>query len=176
MSRPSYHKYHAVKVKADGITFDSKSEYRRYVELRMLERAMKIRSLEVHKKFPLIVNGKSVGNYIADFVYEEVVTGAGGTERVIEDVKGVRTPVYNLKKKLMKACLGVNIREIDANPRRKTRKAAGASRKVGGVEPGTSSGAPAKIPGEAPGEAQGRFQGLLREPHSGDDRGGKKKV
>jgi hypothetical protein len=30
---------------------------------------------------------------------------------VIEDVKGVKTPVYRLKKKLMRALLGVEIRE-----------------------------------------------------------------
>jgi len=31
---------------------------------------------------------------------------------VVEDVKGVRTPVYLLKKKLLKACHGLDVVEI----------------------------------------------------------------
>ena len=43
--------------------------------------------------------------YKADFRYIEK------GETVVEDVKGMRTPVYNLKRHLMKAVHGIEIRE-----------------------------------------------------------------
>ncbi len=52
-------------------------------------------------------NQQRIGFYKADFRYEVTATG----ERVIEDVKGVRTAVYRLKKKLVKALYGIEIIE-----------------------------------------------------------------
>jgi hypothetical protein len=45
--------------------------------------------------------------YIADFTYFEK-----DGQQVIEDVKGVRTPVYRLKKKIIEAEYGIAITEI----------------------------------------------------------------
>ena len=107
-------KYHAVKVKADGITFDSKAEYARYLQLRLLEKAGKIRSLLVHFSVDLRVGDTKIGVYIADFFYQE--NGAS----VLEDVKGVRTAVYRLKKKIL-AANGITIREVAAKDLRITK-------------------------------------------------------
>ena len=72
-------------------------------------KAGEIRNLERQVRFPIVVNGVKVCTYIADHVYDEM---AG---RVVEDVKSEFTrkdPVYRLKNKLMKACHGIDIREV----------------------------------------------------------------
>lgn len=96
----TYRKYGNAKVTIDGRTFDSKAEAERYSQLRLLERAGVIRGLECQKVFELIPaykkNGKTVRavKYLADFVYWEK------NKIIVEDVKGCRTDVYKLKKKL----------------------------------------------------------------------------
>lgn len=95
-------KYHSRKTTVDGITFDSKAEAARYSELKLLQRAGLIRDLTLQPEFELIPqykkNGRTVRRttYRADFSYTETKTG----RYVIEDVKGVRTELYRLKKKL----------------------------------------------------------------------------
>jgi hypothetical protein len=106
MIRSGGSKYHNTKTEIDGITFDSKAEARRYVELVMLERAGEITKLRRQVRYPLMVNDLLVAIYIADFVYFE-----GGRETV-EDCKGFLTSTYRLKKKLMKAVWGIEIREV----------------------------------------------------------------
>ncbi len=105
-AKPS--KYRNVKTAVDGIAFASKREADRYEELKLMRRGGKIKCLETQIRFPLLVNGESCGVYIADFVYHDNRTGL----TVCEDVKGVRTAVYRLKKKLMKACYGIDIVEV----------------------------------------------------------------
>ena len=95
-------KYHNIKKTVDGIKFDSKAEAERYVELKLMQRAGHISGLQLQPEFELIPrykkNGKTVRKtvYIADFMYTDNYTD----ETVIEDVKGVKTAVYKLKKKL----------------------------------------------------------------------------
>lgn len=55
----------------------------------------------------IVVKGTKIGTYYADFVVEY----ADGHQEVI-DVKGVRTAVYKLKKKLVEALHEVHIREV----------------------------------------------------------------
>lgn len=98
-------KYHAIKTVVDGITFASKAEAARYQELKLLERTGAIAELITQPVFHLVVNGHKIGKYIADFQYYE------NGKIITEDVKGVKTPVYNLKKKLVKALYGVEILE-----------------------------------------------------------------
>lgn len=119
-------KYHARKCVVDDITFDSIKEANRYRELRLLERAGKIRDLDRQVSFTLIrphyglVNGQKkclerACTYRADFVYREArVSPTGGTEwvDVVEDAKGVRTEAYKIKKKLMLDRFGIQIREV----------------------------------------------------------------
>lgn len=106
-------KYGAVKTTVDGVTFDSKAEARRYGELKILQAAGEILgSLILQPVFILWVkrgDGRevSVGKYVGDFQYE----APDGTI-VVEDVKGVKTPVYRLKKKMVEAHYGIKIREV----------------------------------------------------------------
>jgi hypothetical protein len=109
-------KFGAVPTVVDGIRFDSKKEARRYQELKMLERAGEIRHLSIQPRYELRVGTHDVGSYVGDFRYEEHVNQitpnlAPVWMCVVEDCKGVRTPVYRLKKKLMKALYGIDIRE-----------------------------------------------------------------
>ena len=103
----NYSKYRAQKCVVDGITFDSKKEAARYHELRLLERAGEIRNLRLQVPYVLLpksLYGREI-KYIADFVYFE------NNEIIIEDVKGVRTAVYKLKKRMMAEKYGIVIRE-----------------------------------------------------------------
>jgi len=100
-------KYKAVKTEVDGIMFDSKREAARYMELRLLERAGEIKNLELQPAFECRIDGKKICTYKADFRYFTA------KECVVEDVKGMKTPVYRLKKKLVEALFpGVKIQEV----------------------------------------------------------------
>lgn len=96
------HKYNAKKAFVDGIRFDSQKEANRYSELKMLEKAGHIHSLELQPSFEIVPrvkwNGKTLAkrSYKADFKYYDVRPGAW----VIEDVKGAITPLYSLKRQL----------------------------------------------------------------------------
>jgi hypothetical protein len=98
-------KYGNIKTTVDGYTFDSKKEAARYSELRLLERAGRIKGLMLQQPFRVELNRVHVFTYRADFVYFE--NGA----RVVEDVKGYATPLYRLKKRILKALYNVDIRE-----------------------------------------------------------------
>ena len=108
-------KYNARKTKLDGYTFDSKAEARRYGELNILRQAFEITELVVHPKFVLQgafqYQGKTERaiHYIADFGYME------NGVYVVEDVKGVQTPVFRLKRKLfLKKYTRVDFRIVTA--------------------------------------------------------------
>ena len=104
-SRP---KYGNKKVTVQGIKFDSKWESERYLYIKSLELAGRVRNLELQVRFSLEVNGQKICTYIADFRYEKE-NANGDWETIVEDAKGVETPEFKLKKKLMKACLGIEI-------------------------------------------------------------------
>lgn len=95
-------KYKNIKVTVDNHKFDSKKESRRYIELKLMERCGLIKNLELQKSFELQPKFKKNNktyraiNYIADFVYYDIEK----EQIVIEDVKGFRTDVYKIKKKL----------------------------------------------------------------------------
>jgi hypothetical protein len=97
-------------VKTHG--FDSKSEYARWLELQLLEKAGKIRDLKRQVKIPIKVNGCLVCTYVADFTYD--VKNHDLWTPVLEDVKGVRTAIFRLKKKLLWAAHGLFISEVNA--------------------------------------------------------------
>jgi len=102
-------KYNARKTEIDGYKFSSLAEGNRYVQLRLMLRAGMISQLTLQKKFFLRVNDQKICTYIADFFYWDIEK----EEWITEDVKGIRTPVYRLKKKLMKAILDVDIVEVE---------------------------------------------------------------
>ena len=117
-------KYHNRKITRDGVTFDSRKEFRRYEELQLLQQAGEIANLRRQVKFVLIPTQREpsqIGTrggvkkgkllerecaYIADFVYTE------NGKIVVEDTKGIRTKDYIIKRKLMLRVYGIRIREV----------------------------------------------------------------
>ena len=111
-------KYRNRKTIVDGIMFDSKREAERYQELCLLEKAGEIKGLECQVKFELIpkqyadyANKKGLIErecvYIADFTYYR------DGEYVVEDVKGMRTKDYIIKRKLMLHQFCIRVTEVD---------------------------------------------------------------
>ena len=94
--------------------YDSRKEHRRADQLKLMQRAGLISGLREQVKYLLIPSQRdSAGkllerecSYYADFVYER----DGVT--VVEDTKGVRTPEYKIKRKLMLLVHGISIVEI----------------------------------------------------------------
>ena len=104
-------KYGAVVTVVEGIWFDSAKEARRWQELRLLEQAGEIRGLERQPEYSLDISGGKVGVYRGDFRYLERTAEGGWGSVVVEDVKGIKTPVYRLKKRLLKALYAIDVRE-----------------------------------------------------------------
>ena len=101
-------KYKSIPEVVDGIRFASKKEARRYRELKILEKCGDIAHLETQPRFVIMIGKDKICTYVADFRYFNSKTQV----TVIEDVKGIQTPVYKLKKKLVKALYDINIIEI----------------------------------------------------------------
>lgn len=100
----SLSKFGNTKVEYDGHKFDSKKECEYYKQLKVFEKAGQISNLELQPVFLLQekyrdVQGKAVREitYIADFRYIETCSG----KSITIDVKGLKTEVYKLKKKLL---------------------------------------------------------------------------
>lgn len=106
LTRPPKPKYGNKKVQVDGITFDSKREAGHWNMLKLRVAAGQITDLQRQVKFELHVNGIKVCTYVADFTYHE----AGAL--VIADSKGMKTPMYRLKKKMVKTEYGLDIVEL----------------------------------------------------------------
>lgn len=109
-------KYGNRKVPASdgGKPFDSQAEARRYAELLLLQRAGEISGLQRQVPYELVpAQRDSAGQavravtYVADFHYRT----KDGTA-VVEDVKGVLTPDYRIKAKLMLWRHGIEVREV----------------------------------------------------------------
>lgn len=124
-------KYKNKKIMIDGLEFDSKKEARRWQELKLLESAGEISSLQRQVKFVLIPTQREFTNeivktgrnkgkfkqgklierecyYKADFAYLDNKTN----HIVVEDAKGMRTKDYIIKRKLMLHVHGIRIREV----------------------------------------------------------------
>ena len=116
-------KYGNRKIKRHGIVFDSKKEADRYDELYLLEKAGYISNLRMQVKYVLIPKQYSTykftkkGNpkvaerevaYVADFVYTDNMFNL----EIVEDVKGMKTKDYIIKRKLMLWVHGIEIREV----------------------------------------------------------------
>lgn len=104
---PRRRKYRNVPCEVDGFRFDSKREADRWLVLKAMEAAGEIKGLRRQCPVPVEVRGVLVCVYVADFVY---LTRAG--REVVEDVKGYRTAIYKLKKKLVRAACGIEIQEV----------------------------------------------------------------
>lgn len=121
----AYRKYHNKRVEYQGKVFDSLKERRRYCELLLLQKQGTISDLRLQVPYELIpaiyedvekqlktkvkVVSRCVQRavtYVADFVYIQ------DGKTIVEDTKGFRTKEYELKKKMMRALLGITIKEI----------------------------------------------------------------
>lgn len=98
----------------EGLTFDSKAEYRRWCELNVLVKAREITDLKRQVPFDLVPAQVSPDGtklrpvaYVADFTYRDK---AG--RLVVEDPKGASTAEWVIKKKLMLHVHGIWVREI----------------------------------------------------------------
>lgn len=100
-------KYHARKTLLDGIWFDSKAEAQRYGELKLMKRAGEIERLRLQPRYLLQEAFRAASDglryrkieYVGDFEYWD-----RQSQRLIcEDVKGVRTDVYRVKRKMFLA-------------------------------------------------------------------------
>jgi hypothetical protein len=112
---PKTNKYRNQPVTVDGVKFDSKKEYARWQQLKMLESAGKVSNLRRQVSFELApavtLHGrkKPALRYVADHAYEE------NGVMVYEDVKSEITrkdPVYRMKIHLLMSVHGVEIREV----------------------------------------------------------------
>ena len=113
----SHSKFRNKKVSLDGYTFDSLAEAKHYkYTLKPRLEAGEISHLEIHPRIRCELNGRKICDYIADFRYLDAssVGPEGQTGcTVVEDVKGFKTDVYKLKKKLVEAMFpGTKICEI----------------------------------------------------------------
>lgn len=106
-------KYRNEKTSLDGIRFDSKKEAKTYLKLKNMQEEGKISELRLQVPFLLVPSQKGglrterPVKYIADFVYKD----EDGNEIVV-DSKGMRTPDYIIKRKLMKYLKGIEIVEV----------------------------------------------------------------
>ena len=108
-------KYNSRKTVINDITFDSKKEAKRYVELKKKQEEGEITGLRLQVPFELVpsftieIDGKKRKRrnirYIADFVYYE------DGQKIVEDVKGRKTDIYKLKKKLFEYKFNTTIKE-----------------------------------------------------------------
>ena len=109
-------KYGAKKVHHKGLVFDSKIEYKRYQQLKLMQSAGVISELEYNKKNLRYIihdaytrqDGKRVAalKYTPDFRYIE------DGQLIIEDVKGKITTDFTIRRKLFEARYGIDVRII----------------------------------------------------------------
>ena len=104
-------KYNNVKTEYGGRVFHSKKEAEFAQTLDTLKKAKNLRERVIlytcQSKYPVFINGIKICDYIADFV----VTHADGWTEVV-DVKGYKTAMYRLKKKMVEAYYGIKIIEV----------------------------------------------------------------
>jgi hypothetical protein len=108
-------KYGNIKCEADGYKFDSLAERGHYFKLKILARTGEISDLRLQVPFELqpgaLLHGHArkspAMKYTADFVYLDK-----DGRQVIEDVKGVKTTAFTIKKHLMKTLMGLDVVEV----------------------------------------------------------------
>ena len=109
---PRTNKYRNKRTTYNGTVYDSKreAEYRKRLDLMTassLPDNQRVVKVEEQVRFPIVVNGEKICTYVLDF---RVTYADGHVEHV--DVKGVRTQVYKLKKKLVRAVHSIDLIEV----------------------------------------------------------------
>jgi len=104
-------KYNAKRTEYNGRTYHSKKEADYATQLDMQRHAQNPKDKVIkwipQVKFAISINEKHICNYYLDFT---VFYGDGHVEHI--DVKGVKTPVYKLKKKCVEALYYIEIKEV----------------------------------------------------------------
>lgn len=118
-------RYGVKRVEVDGVVFDSAIEGRRFRILKGEEAVGRISDLRMQVAYPYAENEKHCFTYKSDFNYIDTATGS----EVIEDVKGMKTDVYKLKKKLIEARYRIVITEWPVTRKEAERLARVAERK-----------------------------------------------
>lgn len=110
-------KYRNTKVEVDGVKFDSRAEARRFATLQALQKAGYIAGLRHQVVYTLAPGVKIEGEsrarpplrYVADFEYAERRKD-GSIKVIVEDVKGVQTPAFRIKRHLMKTVFNIDVK------------------------------------------------------------------
>ena len=99
-------KYGNKKTEANGLLFDSKKEAQFFLQL---QQDPSVVSIKTQVRYELIPkqDGERACTYVADFVVEYQ-----SGEVVVYDVKGMKTAVYVVKRKLMLWVHGITIQEV----------------------------------------------------------------
>ena len=113
----STNKYRNKKTVIDGITFDSIKEANRYMVIKEMFKQGEITDVILQPKFPIVDSVRCpvknrklpIRYYIADFAYTCTMTG----DRYVEDVKGMLTPMYRLKKQIFLLKYGAKYKFIE---------------------------------------------------------------
>ena len=90
-----FSKYKAIKTVVDGITFASKREAYYYRLYSKMQEAGMIKNLKLQTSIPFKLNGEKIFTYKPDFEFDD----DKGHHYI--DVKGIETPLFRLKKKLI---------------------------------------------------------------------------
>ena len=99
----TYNKYKNIRTEIDNLKFDSKKEAARYADLKLLKMGNEVLWFIRQPSFDI---GGGV-KYKADFL----IVWADG-KVTVEDVKGKKTDVYKIKKKLVEAAYPIKIEEV----------------------------------------------------------------
>lgn len=98
------------------VLFDSSAEADRHDELLLLQRGEHIRKLRRQVNFPCNVvtpffpHIECIGDWKADWTYEEKQRGSDVWESIAEDFKGHQTDLFRWKRKHVEAQYGLTIR------------------------------------------------------------------
>lgn len=102
-------KYRNVPTVIDNIRFASKREAAYYAELKLREKAGEVYEIELQRRYALTgPTGMLFTTYVSDFSFHDATQGRN---RVI-DIKGVETEGFKIKRKAMRAILGIEVEVI----------------------------------------------------------------
>jgi len=108
-AKPRANKYKAQRVLVDGICFDSKAESRYYAALKLRERAGEVTDIELQRRYDLIVNGRLITRYVADFQFYDRLACC---RRVVDVKGGAVTREFKIKQNLMKSIFGIDVEVV----------------------------------------------------------------
>lgn len=99
-------KYGNIKVEYNGMKFDSKKELKCWRELELRQKAGEIIDLDRQVPFLLVVNGKTIGKFTADFIWKERCGKDYSWIKIVADTKSPATrkeAAYRLRKRIFEA-------------------------------------------------------------------------